>query len=144
MSTRRRCAGIRAAAAMLLMLTGCSVVGDIWATKDANDSVVFAVCDDFEASELRVRVQGVEGAAWTASGQHDFAPNETFSYGVDPSGLSTTSGPLELEATDTVVVSIMPEDQTEGSSIRGVFDLDEVNSGDCLAADGRTAEDPCT
>ena len=126
--SRRRGIGICMLTGLTLVLAGCSPVGDIWAKIGKQGEIVFSLCDDLSATELRVRVQGTEGAAWTAVGSHDFRSGDVFAYGVDVEGLTTHTGPAALGPMDVLVVSVLPDADSDESSLRGVFDTADLNA----------------
>jgi hypothetical protein len=128
---------------LAFLLSGCSPVGDLWASIGNDGDIEFAVCDERNAVEVRVRVQGDDEVAWSTSGRHVFQAGDLFSYGVDPDGLVTNAGPVDLESSDVLVLSILPDANSDESSLRGVFSVSDLTGDDWLAADGRRAAAPC-
>ena len=143
MSTRRN--AIAAGAIVLAMiLSGCSAVSNIWAAMDTSGEITFALCDQVDAAEIRVRIQGDDGPAWVSAGSHDFAEGDRFTYGTDPDGFDSTSGPLPIASSDTVVVSVLPGESRSEDSARAEFKVADISSDDWLSADGRRSPNPCS
>lgn len=148
MNTRRYIPAV-AVVAVVLILTGCTP-RDKASVRLQGDRLEIVPCQTIVADKVLTYVrpdgQRTTAQVWSLNGKGTFDPDHPLTYGVEPQGFTSDSGPVAFDYEHSFVsVSFYPlEPSSSGvGKISLAFDGVKLVPGKWLRSDGTVSASPC-
>jgi hypothetical protein len=137
----RRVAAV--AVTLVLLLAGCSPQ-DYVMTTVRDGTLVFIPCEEITGVQwITASVSSSDGKVWESRGEDGvFGPTAPATYGVDPEGFTTLTGPEDFDFGDETIHFSLSNTAVES---RGwIIDGTKLVEGKWLDQNGRLHDKPCS